>query len=335
VSPVSDSRSSFVADHDQCRHLRNDLVTVLDNFVEHASHLEDFDQGWRVFMRQYLSSVQHIVGQQAIIRASRIADTAAVPTSFIEELETLRSKVDELSEERTTLRTELNEQIAEVNILRALPVERNIEPGETVSSLPLSFTFCDTQVPLFSQSPKSPSLKAGDKEVSFPGFSSQVVMILTLRYFLQNFSGVISRLVQKEKEVIELQNKLANIEHSLRDDSDAKKDRSNQNKRWENLLQEIGTYKVKVRRAPCRVAQTHTDIARADCYFRKRDRFPRQRDQIPQTYSRICVFSLSVYRRQRSEWSSSNPSFELHQRHRGGIRFDRSSYHRSYRSTRR
>lgn len=95
-------------------------------------------------MRQYLSSVQHIVGQQAIIRASRVADTAAVPTSFIEELETLRSKVDELSEERTTLRTELNEQIAEVNILRALPLERNVEPGETVSSRAFSFNLCDT-----------------------------------------------------------------------------------------------------------------------------------------------------------------------------------------------
>jgi len=311
VSPVSDSRSSFVADHDQCRHLRNDLITVLDNFVEHASHLEDFDQGWRVFMRQYLSSVQHIVGQQAIIRASRIADTAAVPTSFIEELETLRSKVDELSEERTTLRTELNEQIAEVNILRALPVERNVEHGETVSSLPLSLPFSDIKVSLFSQSPKSPSLKAGDKEVSFPGFTSDDVMILTLRYFVQNFSGVISRLVQKEKEVIELQNRLANIEHSSRDDSDAKKDRSNQNKRWENLLQEIGTYRVKVSRAPCCVAQTTTDFFLADCNFRKRDRFPRQGDQIPQTYPRICLFSLSVYRRQRSQWSSPAPTVEL------------------------
>ncbi|GAA5950997.1 hypothetical protein JCM3765_004650 [Sporobolomyces pararoseus] len=185
--------------------LRSDLITVLDNFVEHAAHLEDFDQGWRVFMKQYLSSVQHIVGQQAIIRASRIADTAAVPTSFIEELETLRAKVDELSEERTALKAELNEQIAEVNILRALPVDRNIEPGET--------------------SPRSPTLKAGDKE---------------------NFSGVISRLVQKEKEVIELQSKLANIEHSTRDESDAKKERSNQSKRWESLLQEIGSYKVKM-----------------------------------------------------------------------------------------
>ena len=50
-------------------------------------------------MRQYLSSVQHIVGQQAVVRASRISDTASVPTSFIEELEALRAKVEELSDE--------------------------------------------------------------------------------------------------------------------------------------------------------------------------------------------------------------------------------------------
>lgn len=50
-------------------------------------------------MRQYLTSVQHIVGQQAIIRSSKVSDTASVPSSFIEELEALRGKVEELSDE--------------------------------------------------------------------------------------------------------------------------------------------------------------------------------------------------------------------------------------------
>lgn len=50
-------------------------------------------------MRQYLSSVQHIVGQQAVVRARPGADTASVPTSFLEELEALRQKVEELSDE--------------------------------------------------------------------------------------------------------------------------------------------------------------------------------------------------------------------------------------------
>lgn len=81
------------------RHLRNDLVTILDNFVEHAGKLEDFDDGWRIFMSEYLKSVQHIVGQQALIRSSRVADVASVPTSLVEELESLRNRVEELSGE--------------------------------------------------------------------------------------------------------------------------------------------------------------------------------------------------------------------------------------------
>ena len=83
-------------------------------------------------MRQYLSSIVHIVGQQSLIRSSRVSDTASVPTSFLEELEGLRAQVDELSEERTALRRELDAQIAETNTLRALPAERQVEPGERV-----------------------------------------------------------------------------------------------------------------------------------------------------------------------------------------------------------
>jgi hypothetical protein len=72
---------------------------VLDNFVYHAVQLDDFDAGWKQFMRKYLSSIQHIVGQQAIVIQSSKSDAASVPTSFIEELEGLRSKVEELDEE--------------------------------------------------------------------------------------------------------------------------------------------------------------------------------------------------------------------------------------------
>lgn len=146
----------YVAEEGSRSHLRLSLVTVLDNFVDHAAHLENFDEGWRTFMRQYLSSVQHIVGQQAVVRASKGADTASVPTSFLEELEALRKKVEELSDEvsdqcfmalqetsahtifasqRVKLRSELNEQIAETNVLRALPSGRSPELPRKVRQL--------------------------------------------------------------------------------------------------------------------------------------------------------------------------------------------------------
>ena len=62
-------------------------------------HLENFDEGWRVFLRQYLASVEHIVGQQSEIRSPTLPDVGSIPTSFFEELEALRSKVEELSDE--------------------------------------------------------------------------------------------------------------------------------------------------------------------------------------------------------------------------------------------
>ncbi len=50
-------------------------------------------------MRQYLASVEHIVGQQSEIRSPTMPDVASIPTSFLEELEALRSKVEQLSDE--------------------------------------------------------------------------------------------------------------------------------------------------------------------------------------------------------------------------------------------
>lgn len=79
--------------------LRSDLVIVLHTFLDHAAHLESFDDGWRKFMQRYLTDVQHIAGQAAVVRATRNADTASVPTSFLEEIQALRSKVEELSDE--------------------------------------------------------------------------------------------------------------------------------------------------------------------------------------------------------------------------------------------
>lgn len=138
--------------------LRADLVTVLDTFLDHAAGLENFDDGWRVFMRRYLASIRPIVGEHAIVRSAKVSDTASVPTSFLQELEALREQVEELSDEvshvtardppslssrecqsthrtqRARLRVELNEQIAETNVLRALPVERSPDWPKKVSS---------------------------------------------------------------------------------------------------------------------------------------------------------------------------------------------------------
>ena len=118
--------------------------------------VEDFDASWSDCMSQFLASVEHVVGKQALVKSSRTTDTASVPTSFLEELETLRSRVEELTEEKASIKEQLDEKTALGNTLRSLPTETNAPDASQKT----------------------------DKG---------------------NVSGVIQRLVQKEKEVLRLQ----------------------------------------------------------------------------------------------------------------------------------
>ncbi len=113
--------TSSILDRDIDHQFKTDLLFVVDKYVEQSVHVADFDEGWRIFMRAYLANIQHLVGKQAMIKANRMSDTSTVPSSFIEELEGLRAKVEELSDDKAKLRTKLNEQTAEVITLRSLP----------------------------------------------------------------------------------------------------------------------------------------------------------------------------------------------------------------------
>lgn len=105
------------------------------------------DDSWHIFMKRFAASVQHITGQELDVKAVSDSD------SIVElELEALRSKVEELSDEvsisaritikknlnlitsvqRTKLRNDLNQQIAEVNTLKSLPL--GIQAAQTKSS---------------------------------------------------------------------------------------------------------------------------------------------------------------------------------------------------------
>lgn len=71
-------------------------------------------------MREYLASVEHIVGQQAIVSSSKVADTANIPTSFLSEMDNLRHQIESLNDEKSRLRSELADRTAETNTLKAL-----------------------------------------------------------------------------------------------------------------------------------------------------------------------------------------------------------------------
>uniref|UniRef100_V5GJX6 Uncharacterized protein n=1 Tax=Kalmanozyma brasiliensis (strain GHG001) TaxID=1365824 RepID=V5GJX6_KALBG len=212
--------TSSILDRDIDHQFKTDLLFVVDKYVEQSADVADFDEGWRSFMRSYLANIQHLVGKQAMIKANanRISDTSTVPSSFIEELEGLRAKVEELSDDKAKLSTRLNEQTAEVITLRSLPGaaalrKDSAEDDAASSGLPSS------------------QPKRGDKE---------------------SFAGVIHRLVAKEKQVIELQAELDRLSSAARPeertdgDDRAKKERLERNRQWTNLMDEIARHKEQL-----------------------------------------------------------------------------------------
>lgn len=106
--------------------LKSDLLTILDKFVEQAALLDNFDDSWHVFMNRFAASVQHITGQELEVRAASESPSEVVE----EELEALRARVEELNDERTELKAEINNKIAEVNTLKSLPLNIGVPQGK-------------------------------------------------------------------------------------------------------------------------------------------------------------------------------------------------------------
>ncbi|GLB34079.1 putative diaphanous FH3 domain contatinign protein [Lyophyllum shimeji] len=176
--------------------LKADLFAILDRFVEQAALLDNFDDSWHIFIKRFAASVQHITGQELEVKAASESD------SFIEqELEELRSKVEELSDERTELRNELNQKVAEINTLKSLPL-----------GLPV---------------PQAKSLGKSGSE---------------------NFHGLVQRLVQKEKQVLQLQaelDRLKALNPADGRDADERAKRERDRAKWNSLNEEIAKLKTK------------------------------------------------------------------------------------------
>ncbi|PWN26924.1 hypothetical protein BDZ90DRAFT_261174 [Jaminaea rosea] len=163
--------------------LRRDLLILVGKFAEHSADMTDMEDGWRNFMRAWLSSIQHIVGKQAIITANRESDTSSVPSSFVAELEDLRDQVEQLSDEKRRLSEDLQER----------------EAHHRVQGL---------------------------------GGEGQP----------EGMAGIIQRLVAKEKQVLELQAQLG--ERKVGGEEEAKRDRLERTRQWQNLMEEIARYKA-------------------------------------------------------------------------------------------
>lgn len=114
--------------------------------------------GWKAFLLDFSSSVEDVTGQSVDLKVSPQDNDAVVE----EELESLRSKVGELTDEvgpslwssvpsthaasgfkRNKLRSEVDQQTAEINTLQSLtkvpvPAQKSSgKPGQEVNCIPL------------------------------------------------------------------------------------------------------------------------------------------------------------------------------------------------------
>lgn len=218
---------SFMLGRDIDHQLKTDLLFISEKFLEHSVDVVDFDEGWRSFMRSYLASIEHLVGTQAVIKASRVSDTSSVPSSFLEELEELRTQVETLSADKVSLKSELNQQIAESNALRSLP-------GSAGSMLRVGNGANGTS--------GATSPGDGNGGGTFPRSTDK-----------ESFAGVIARLVSKEKQVLELQSEVerlsfsgAGASNSGNHSAPAQADRIERNRQWTNLMEEIAKHKASL-----------------------------------------------------------------------------------------
>jgi hypothetical protein len=110
-------------------------MSILDKFVEHAAQLDNLsvsfflstmllhfstilltgfdpfilrrDDGWKAFMQLFLQSVQPIVLEPGSFKSNRTGSAdgddgegrGEIPSAFVEEIEDLRTRVEELSDE--------------------------------------------------------------------------------------------------------------------------------------------------------------------------------------------------------------------------------------------
>lgn len=158
------------------------------------------DENWCAFLQRFAESVQHVTGQVVDVRLASDTDHSLLQ----EEIDHLRTTVDKLSDEvrlsaatssckrltsavlcaqRSQLRNELDQQVAELNTLKSVP------------SVPASI---------------GRGAGRGNPEVRCL-LSKGIIAWLKLPQSTQNFHGLVQRLVQKEKQVLQLQNELDRV----------------------------------------------------------------------------------------------------------------------------
>ncbi|KAJ3532310.1 hypothetical protein NM688_g7443 [Phlebia brevispora] len=177
-----------------------EALFIVNRFLESFMQIDDLEDGWHPFVKQFTESIQHIVHDADKVIAS------GGPQSLIEdELDSLRSKIDQLTEERSRLRDEIEQQAVELKTLRSLP-------------------------PSVGPSPAKPYARNGAESST-------------------NLHGLVQRLVQKEKQVLQLQAELERhkVQNPVEDkEAEEKARRERDRAKWNTVMDEMSKLKTQI-----------------------------------------------------------------------------------------
>ncbi|TFY78768.1 hypothetical protein EWM64_g5245 [Hericium alpestre] len=177
-------------------HVLDGLISIIADFIERIGRLRDLSNDWQSFVSDFLTFAEQITNQHLDVNTLSPTDARIV---FEQELEALRSQVEELSDEHSRLRDELDQRTAEITTLRSL------SPGTQGRN----------------------NGKAGQ----------------------DNLHGVVQRLVQKEKQVLQLQSELDKLKSqspSDQRDADERAKRERDKVKWNNIMDEMANMKIKL-----------------------------------------------------------------------------------------
>ncbi|KAG0339661.1 hypothetical protein BG004_006718 [Podila humilis] len=244
-----DSSSSIWSQSSQ---FKEDLWTIVEKFGEHIFSLRDIEKEWGACQDDFLESIQHIVGKRGIVlqsfsdpnNASSSASIAGSLSSsrrhsFIDfEIDNLRREIDDMRADADLLRRDLDAALADAKEAKArlaesqqakellqLQLQQNASPGTT-------------SVMMMGHGYFSRDLREGSE--SEPMLSGK----------RENHAGVVQRLVQKEKEVIQLRETIDRMEKKYKDKADDEPRRSERSKeidstRWNAMMSEVQLQKSK------------------------------------------------------------------------------------------
>ncbi|KAF9163119.1 hypothetical protein DFQ26_002908 [Actinomortierella ambigua] len=219
---------------------KQDLWTILEKFGEYTLDMRDFERDWSRAQDDFLESIQYIVGKRGIVLTFSNHSVAAEGSSSASSTDVTSSGASSISTGSYTSSMRQTYIDFEIDNLRRELEEAREESEGYKRQVSAARKDAEQAKALVSSMQKSNHLRQADA--------------LTMVGDIRNHAGVVQRLVQKEREVTQLQEaiekmeKRYNIKADLSMDDDIRRPervRDIDSARWNAMLTEVEVQKSK------------------------------------------------------------------------------------------